>query len=78
MHRQGLNIHVARKLFDILTSCEIAHQLTGIRHYDYLAARRPKMRGQFGREMDRILGLGPDELVAWMHVFLHEFEDCLE
>ena len=78
MNRQGLNIHVARRLFDVLTDCEIAHQMTGIRHYDYLASKRRTMRGQFGREMDRILGLGPEKIVDWMQVFLNEFRELME
>ena len=73
-----LNVHVARRLFDVLTDCEIAHNLTGISHYDYLADRRKKLKGLTGREMDRILGLGPDELPKWMEIFLAEFNDCLE
>lgn len=78
MRQQGLNIHVARRLFDVLTDCEIVHCLTGIRHYDYLAAKRRNMRGQLGREMDRILGLGPEKIVDWMQVFLNEFREWME
>lgn len=74
----GLNVHVARRLFDVLTDCEIAHNMTGISHYDYLADRRKKLKGLTGREMDRILGLGQDELPRWMEIFLAEFNDCLE
>lgn len=77
MKRHGLNVHVARRLFDVLTDCEIAHQMTGIGHYDYLASKRRTMKGQFGREVDRILGLGPVKIVDWMQIFLEEFEDCL-
>ena len=78
MRQQGLNVHVARRLFDVLTDCEIAHCLTGVRHYDYLASKRKHMRGQFGREMDRILGLGPEKIVDWMQVFLNEFREWME
>lgn len=72
-----LNIHVARRLFDTLTDCEIAHQSTGICRHDYLTVRRKQMKGLAGREMDRILDLGPEQLPVWMDVFINEFEDWL-
>lgn len=72
------NLHVARRLFDILTDCEIAHQLTGVPHHEYLQKRAHALKGQTRKEMQRILDLGPRGVVNWMQIFLAEFEDCLE
>ena len=71
----GLNIHVARRLFDLLTDCEIAHQMTGVGHHAYIARRAKRERGMTQRELQRILALGPEKVPEWMEVFLAEFED---
>jgi hypothetical protein len=74
----GHNLHVARRLFDILTDCEIAHQMTGISHHAYLTRRAAREIGMTRRVLRQILNLGHEGIPAWMEVFLAEFEDCLE
>lgn len=67
-----LNAYAAQKLFDLLQASELAFQMNGEPHAQFLARKLPGTVGQVRRELRRIVALGPDAGV-FVDVFLREF-----
>jgi hypothetical protein len=64
--------HVAQKLFDEIQQAELAFQLKGTPHAEYLRTRRHRHLGQARRELDRIVALGT-HAGTFVSFFLAEF-----
>lgn len=68
-----LNNPVAQKLFDLLQQAELAYQLKGQPHCEYLAPFMHQAHGQLKRELTRICALG-DQASVFVDYFLKEFD----
>lgn len=68
-----LNKHVARKMFDLLTNAELAFQMTGQKHADFLRPYCRKANGQLKKELNKIIELG-DRAEYLIDFFLKEFD----
>lgn len=66
------NHHAAHKIFNLVQAAEIAYRLNDVPHAEFLRKRRHRVMGQAGRELDKIIALGPDA-ARFVEIFLGEF-----
>lgn len=71
-NNHNLNDHVARKMFDLLQQAELAFQMKGQKHADYLKPFRARAIGQLRMELTRIIDLG-DRAEYMIDFFMKEF-----
>lgn len=63
----------ARRLFDVLTNCELMHQLHGRDRAEFLRREANRHLGETRRELLRVAALGPG-IERWISIFLDSLQ----
>ena len=63
----------ARRLFDILTNCELMHQLHNTDRAEFLRREANRHLGETRRELLRVAALGPG-IERWISIFLDSMQ----